>query len=475
MSRAFKWIVGVLLALLVVGGGATAAYATYFSDRALPGTTVAGQSVSKMNHKQIVESVEKRASDLTTQLTIDGKKYEPTLADLGVKVDAEATADAALAPNKSVWSRITGLFGKKNIPAVATVDEQVLDTFQNKVVGDLSQPAKDATVQFDPEAQAFVVEPASEGTGVDDKQILEFAKNAGAQLSPINATLDSTASQPSVTTEEANKVADEANQLMHVDVEISTGNREIAPTIDDIASWISIEKTDGKLQGPKISEENVTKWVQTTAESTNDEPVDGIHNINSRGDVVSTPDEGTPGYYVNNADQVAKELYAALQNGESYSGLFEYDQVEQEFTTREIADGAENLAYQAAPGEKWIDIDLANNTVSAYEGATIVRGPVYMVPGAPETPTVTGTFRVYLQYASQTMRGENVDGSRYEVPDVPWVTYFHGGYALHGAPWHSHFGWSGPGGSHGCINMPVGEAQWFYDWAEIGTIVVSHY
>ena len=107
-----------------------------------------------------------------------------------------------------------------------------------------------------------------------------------------------------------------------------------------------------------------------------------------------------------------------------------------------------------------------------YEGAMVVRGPVLMVDGAAETPTVTGTYHVYLKYESQTMRGENADGTPYVSEDVPWVTYWYSGYALHGAPWRSSFGYSG---SHGCVNMPVDQALWFYNWTEIGTTVVSHY
>ena len=70
------------------------------------------------------------------------------------------------------------------------------------------------------------------------------------------------------------------------------------------------------------------------------------------------------------------------------------------------------------------------------------------------------------------MRGENADGSNYVTEGVPWITYFYQGYALHGAPWRSSFGYSA---SHGCLNMPVGEAQWFFNWAEVGTTVASHY
>ena len=108
-------------------------------------------------------------------------------------------------------------------------------------------------------------------------------------------------------------------------------------------------------------------------------------------------------------------------------------------------------------------------------GGKVAGGPFYMVPGAPDTPTVTGTFHVYLKYDVQTMRGENADGSKYETEGVPWVTYFTGSYAMHGAPWRSSFGWSGYGGSHGCVNMPVDAAKFIYDWTDMGDTVVVHY
>src|SRR5699024_9600248 len=59
----------------------------------------------------------------------------------------------------------------------------------------------------------------------------------------------------------------------------------------------------------------------------------------------------------------------------------------------------------------------------------------------------------------------------YYTEDVPWGQYFHRGYAFHGAPWRSSFGYSG---SHGCVNMPVSDATWLYHWASIGTRLVVH-
>jgi lipoprotein-anchoring transpeptidase ErfK/SrfK len=65
--------------------------------------------------------------------------------------------------------------------------------------------------------------------------------------------------------------------------------------------------------------------------------------------------------------------------------------------------------------------------------------------------------------------GEGIE--RYDIPDVPYTMYFYADYALHGAYWHNNFG--NPM-SHGCVNLPVDVAKWMYDWAPIGTMVVTH-
>jgi lipoprotein-anchoring transpeptidase ErfK/SrfK len=69
-------------------------------------------------------------------------------------------------------------------------------------------------------------------------------------------------------------------------------------------------------------------------------------------------------------------------------------------------------------------------------------------------------------------RYDEDDPRYYYTEDVPWVQYWHNGYAFHGAPWRSSFGYSG---SHGCINMTVSDAKWLWDWADVGVRVESHY
>jgi LysM repeat protein len=129
----------------------------------------------------------------------------------------------------------------------------------------------------------------------------------------------------------------------------------------------------------------------------------------------------------------------------------------------------EPVPPMGALGPKWIDVNISTQTMVAFEGQT----PVYtskMSTGTPRHPTVEGTYRVYAKYKNQSMRGGE-GAERYYLPNVPYVMYFYSGYALHGANWHNNFGQPM---SHGCVNLPVDAANWMFEWAPIGTMVVSH-
>jgi lipoprotein-anchoring transpeptidase ErfK/SrfK len=117
-------------------------------------------------------------------------------------------------------------------------------------------------------------------------------------------------------------------------------------------------------------------------------------------------------------------------------------------------------------GERWIEINLTNQTASAYEGKNLIRTFVVST-GTWRTPTVTGTYRIYVKYRYADMAGPG-----YYLPDVPYVMYFYKGYGLHGTYWHNNFGTPM---SHGCINFTIGDSGWVFDFASVGTVVFVHY
>ncbi len=119
--------------------------------------------------------------------------------------------------------------------------------------------------------------------------------------------------------------------------------------------------------------------------------------------------------------------------------------------------------------EPWIDVDLSTQLLTAYEGNTPIYSS-YISSGTSETPTITGQYRTYVKYETQDMNGYLI-GYDYYLPDVPYVMYFYGNFAIHGAYWHNSFGVPT---SHGCINVNPVDAGWLYDWAPVGTTVNVH-
>ena len=122
------------------------------------------------------------------------------------------------------------------------------------------------------------------------------------------------------------------------------------------------------------------------------------------------------------------------------------------------------------PNERWIDVNLTAQQLVAYEGDTPVFDTL-VSSGTYNHPTVTGQFRIWLRFQSQTMDGRRL-GYDYYLPNVPYVMYFYQDYALHGTYWHNNFGTPM---SHGCVNLPTPAAEWIFNWSTMGTVVNVHY
>jgi hypothetical protein len=111
--------------------------------------------------------------------------------------------------------------------------------------------------------------------------------------------------------------------------------------------------------------------------------------------------------------------------------------------------------------DRWIHINLLEQTLVAYEGDT----PVYVTlvsSGASGFDTPQGLHKIRRKYISKRMRGPDPDHGTYDIAEVPWTMYYDRGYALHGAYWHNGFGKTR---SHGCTNVPPVDARWLFQWA----------
>jgi lipoprotein-anchoring transpeptidase ErfK/SrfK len=147
-------------------------------------------------------------------------------------------------------------------------------------------------------------------------------------------------------------------------------------------------------------------------------------------------------------------------------GVVAMELVEDTPTSEHMAPTPETPSIQVGDGERWIDVDLTNQMVYAYEGEAVVNS-FLVSTGTWLTPTVTGKHKIYVKVRVQDMRGPG-----YHLRDVPYVMFFHGDYGLHGTYWHNNFGTPM---SRGCVNLTIDDAAWLFSWASVGTVVNVHY
>jgi hypothetical protein len=117
-------------------------------------------------------------------------------------------------------------------------------------------------------------------------------------------------------------------------------------------------------------------------------------------------------------------------------------------------------------GYSFVNVNEGSQSLNLWhDGRTVLTTPVNT--GIASRPTETGTFAVYEHIASGTMSGTNPDGSHYEDPGIPWISYFNGGDALHGFE-RAQYGFPQ---SLGCVEMLPSTAGRVWPYTPIGTLV----
>jgi lipoprotein-anchoring transpeptidase ErfK/SrfK len=104
-----------------------------------------------------------------------------------------------------------------------------------------------------------------------------------------------------------------------------------------------------------------------------------------------------------------------------------------------------------------IEISLARQVLFLYQNGALSK-ILPVASGTSETPTPTGTFRIFRQESGwHTSRLGRLHNAQ----------YFVGGYAIHGSM-------SVPAepASHGCVRIPMSASEWFPSQVSKGMQVV---
>lgn len=196
--------------------------------------------------------------------------------------------------------------------------------------------------------------------------------------------------------------------------------------------------------------------ISTLADPAPDEPFEVSHRIAAGGTRQWQAGPGATGDHVLSRDEILTNLAG-----------------DREGVRVETSAGSIVAHCPKAPmptGEKWIEVDLGDQHLTAWHGDYPVAEKIVNT-GKPGFDTPQGTFFINLKFDWEDMN--SCSGNEcWNIPRVPWVMYFTGiGHAFHGVYWYNEFG---SARSHGCVNLPVAFAEWLYHWADLGTRVVIH-
>jgi hypothetical protein len=130
-----------------------------------------------------------------------------------------------------------------------------------------------------------------------------------------------------------------------------------------------------------------------------------------------------------------------------------------------LADAAAGRRHGGGYSYVYVHRNVPQKLTLWHDGTVILTSPGNT--GVPAAPTALGTWPVFEHIPVGRMSGTNPDGSHYDDPGIRWISYFHGGEALHAFNRASF----GTPQSLGCVELPLDSAAKVWPYTPIGTLV----
>ena len=411
-----------------------------------PGTAVAGVPVGFLTAGAASDAIAQRLATTTVTLGEGG----PTLtgAQLGAIVDSGTLAGQAY-HDRPLWN-VTQWFGD-TADAQIELDPTTAAAALEAAAPDLFTAPVPAAVAFT--GEAYEVTPAVDGEGIDVSVVGDAVQRAFADgtgtivIDPVLIPVE-----PVSTTAEAQDTVDRLNAMI-AEVGFYVGDERTVPISPEIAaSWLTV--TPDETGAFTVAADTALIQTAVDALDIDQKVIDGTVVTNAAGDVLRDIVEGQDGRVLGDTSAVAAAFAEQLAQG---SGAYELPVDITPQKTTEL--------------ERLLEVDLGKQRLYLKENGKVVD--TWLISsGRPGAVTYQGHYSIGWKTASQDMQGTARDsGNKYTQEDVPWVMYFNGNQAFHGAYWHNNFG---NVMSAGCVNMPPSKAKIIYDWSPVGADVWIH-
>ena len=233
---------------------------------------------------------------------------------------------------------------------------------------------------------------------------------------------------------------------------------------EKLLTWL-VKNEDGTYSyNDEIWNKRMRSFVYTLASKAN--TAGKSRTFNATGLGTRSVSGGNYGYRMNQSEEIAK-IKEELGAGKAVKRAPVY-------SAKEVSTENNGL------GGNYIEVDLSRQHLWVYKnGQCVLQSDCVSGKMTSDRYTPAGTYYVYSKERNRVLRGtkDPVTGKYpYESPVSYWMP-FNRGIGFHDANWRNKFGGNlyVNGGSHGCVNLPVGFAGTMYNTITTGMPVVVYY
>ncbi|HEX5366055.1 MAG TPA: VanW family protein [Acidimicrobiales bacterium] len=242
---------------VVVLVGAWAVDTAALSGQVMRNVEVGGHDVGGLGEASlpdVMDEINADVADRDVVITSGERHYETTAGKLGLTVDAEATADAALDAGRDQWllarpfSWLASFLDHRDVPVrYAVTGSQVVATMAQLQGSEVRAP-HDPTIQLVDGAWQAV--PGVPGQGIDSDDIaarLPDLAARGGYDSTVEVEADNVPIVPRFTDEEAQALAERANDITADGLTLTAGDAAEHVDAATVRSWLAPTAARGKL------------------------------------------------------------------------------------------------------------------------------------------------------------------------------------------------------------------------------------
>ncbi len=478
-------IFGLVAFLAILVGGGAYAHQSIYANKIYPGVTVWGEECGGKSMTEVQQLVTGKIKDYKIILSGPDQTYTATANDLGLVFNSEAMALSAFSKGRTgsfwdnyftraklivtriKWDPVRKVIGASDLEIKPSyqIDNAKLDQYINTISQNINIPAKDSEIKIINGSTQLI--PAVYGREVVKESLKDNLTNYISGLKAADITIETKQIKPNIVDDSAQELVVQAKNVMARPVTLTYKGQTFKPNAETVGSWITFVKPNGaKNYTLTVDPSRMENYFSFLGSKLDNYPTTKKVRVEN-GAKETVIQEGKDGLLV---DKVALGRSIATQLPAQASVNIEIPMYVAKYKT-------EFNRVLVANWDKYIEINISTQTMTAYLKGGQAVGSWKVTTGMSSHPTPTGTFLVYSKSAVTRMTGGTRGIDYYDLPNVHWVTWFNGGYAIHEAYWRSAFGgqdyvWNG---SHGCINATYQIAKFIYDWAPVGTPVVIHY